>query len=1202
MKIKSSKVNVLILPLILALASLSVSAGEKVLMKANFSSGATGWKMNKKATLSDISRTKGAKSLVIHQENDDDAKSSWTSPPMKNPGVPIKVSFWTADNYTKCPDFTYAAQAAIVNLDKKGKTSRVDSIIFANWDANQKQYIWGKLLPEGLVWKYHEAVYTPKGDTFQFQFSWKQAMARGDCYLTDLMITTGSSAKKKEPQIQLNEKKKSPITLEISTPVSGNLFYKEQALRFEILLYSTDGKPLLALPKKGQLVYEIRDFEKHLLAHGVKDLAGMKPVTAKNFYKSIPGKTRAHNLHKKIIVNTPAVREAGRLYFITVKYLNKAKKIVASDTVTYGVVDPLHLSPKEKGKSNFAMRWPQAPFKTSLAIKGRTESINNKMGVHWDRIIDYHAGKGIWHIVQPKFPGPFTFKEKLPEFPLITFCPNMEQMRGRQGAYFLSLVPKGALLDDPLKSGKKMYDLDAYVQYILAFIRHNRKTVKRVLPTGLERHIDGHTAILHRKAYAAIKKEFPDVQVGMMLYSLSSTPSAEVDWFFKEKLYECTDYINTHSYTSSFDWRQWKRIQDFYAKELKRPAPMLTNTECYKVASLDQVTKGVASIAFHLDALAHGMTHIHYFNHIRGGSKASGGWIKDQPNLRGPAKGQHFLFVQRVDRPRVSEAISDAGWGHGYYHEKGRRTTVMPMLHTMTYHNMVKNFDLTVHRETLHPTPESVAYVFDKKDSTRIAMWLEIPVKSQTFLIKGNTPFIAQDFFGTSRTITPLDGLSLITIDDKPITLIFPKRIEKIDIKVVDAGLALKTLAAGGKGDIKVLLPALFAKNQSVTLSCSVDSTWPQVKKTALKLKKGVDLSLSIPVSLHASREPGQHTLLGTLKSGKNTFGLLHTPLVIASALSLELEGVPLTAGTQPGIKVTLRNNTSQVREGVVSWKDDIFSTGFRDKSQEKSIRIKPNDTAAVFFPVNRQRINMTATYTIKIDYKGRSGGKLEKTEFVSFRATEKAPGKITIDGDLSEWNLEKLTPVPFGRGFTLYPGGVKHKGPEDTNARLYTLWDNENIYLALVVSDDVSVVRANTASIWVDDNIMLGLYPWGWKKGGMFNQGFYRSHLGPCKDGTARIFRLGAASGGSMDVKDASIAVKRTKTGYVYEWSYPKKLVSPLDLRPGSRYRLSLTLFDRDDPNPKGTRLLTHGVMLGGFNVNTNSDIGQWPEFVLTK
>jgi hypothetical protein len=59
------------------------------------------------------------------------------------------------------------------------------------------------------------------------------------------------------------------------------------------------------------------------------------------------------------------------------------------------------------------------------------------------------------------------------------------------------------------------------------------------------------------------------------------------------------------------------------------------------------------------------------------------------------------------------------------------------------------------------------------------------------------------------------------------------------------------------------------------------------------------------------------------------------------------------------------------------------------------------------------------------------------------------------IDGDLSDWNLEAMTPAVLDVGEQLFSGQDTWANPEDCSGEFYLLWDDENIYMAVVVKDE---------------------------------------------------------------------------------------------------------------------------------------------------
>ncbi len=74
------------------------------------------------------------------------------------------------------------------------------------------------------------------------------------------------------------------------------------------------------------------------------------------------------------------------------------------------------------------------------------------------------------------------------------------------------------------------------------------------------------------------------------------------------------------------------------------------------------------------------------------------------------------------------------------------------------------------------------------------------------------------------------------------------------------------------------------------------------------------------------------------------------------------------------------------------------------------------------------------------------------------------------IDGDLNDWNLEAMTPAILDVAGQLNSGQASWDSPEDLSGQFYLLWDDENIYIAVVVKDDVLSNNKTGANIWNAD------------------------------------------------------------------------------------------------------------------------------------
>ena len=64
-----------------------------------------------------------------------------------------------------------------------------------------------------------------------------------------------------------------------------------------------------------------------------------------------------------------------------------------------------------------------------------------------------------------------------------------------------------------------------------------------------------------------------------------------------------------------------------------------------------------------------------------------------------------------------------------------------------------------------------------------------------------------------------------------------------------------------------------------------------------------------------------------------------------------------------------------------------------------------------------------------------------------------KAPEGVTIDGDLSEWNTSSPAQLNALEQVVRDPG--QWTGAEDISLDIYTMWDEENLYIGATVTDD---------------------------------------------------------------------------------------------------------------------------------------------------
>jgi hypothetical protein len=76
------------------------------------------------------------------------------------------------------------------------------------------------------------------------------------------------------------------------------------------------------------------------------------------------------------------------------------------------------------------------------------------------------------------------------------------------------------------------------------------------------------------------------------------------------------------------------------------------------------------------------------------------------------------------------------------------------------------------------------------------------------------------------------------------------------------------------------------------------------------------------------------------------------------------------------------------------------------------------------------------------------------------------------IDGDLSDWKLQAMTPAVLDVKEQVYTG--TWSGPGDCSGEFYMLWDDKYIYMAVVVKDDKLSMNKTGGDIWNADCIEI--------------------------------------------------------------------------------------------------------------------------------
>jgi len=182
------------------------------------------------------------------------------------------------------------------------------------------------------------------------------------------------------------------------------------------------------------------------------------------------------------------------------------------------------------------------------------------------------------------------------------------------------------------------------------------------------------------------------------------------------------------------------------------------------------------------------------------------------------------------------------------------------------------------------------------------------------------------------------------------------------------------------------------------------------------------------------------------------------------------------------------------------------------------------------------------------------------------------------VDGHLSDWHLGDSIDLNRNTAFS-FSGRID--SPSDLSAIIRSSWDDQTVYFAIQVSDDVIVT--DSTDVWRDDGVELGLdgahdqYPWGWD------------------DHQYTVVADGRKSDRGVPTSDIVAAIVQYQGGYNMEIAIPISKLIPGTPVSGTVMGFTVGLHDDDDGGNWDAYLIWEGT-------NTSSSPEQFGSLVFSE
>lgn len=288
------------------------------------------------------------------------------------------------------------------------------------------------------------------------------------------------------------------------------------------------------------------------------------------------------------------------------------------------------------------------------------------------------------------------------------------------------------------------------------------------------------------------------------------------------------------------------------------------------------------------------------------------------------------------------------------------------------------------------------------------------------------------------------------------------------------------------------------------------------------------------------------------LESSINS-GTMHVP---------PLEIVPALASGK-SVKVGLFNKVFAPVSGTLTLS---VSNGWMLSDKSAVFKAVPiNGKSELLFPLTHESGSFPDSLTVKADVVTDKGNKLSSSARIDIVWVPETAKKITLDGDLSEWPGK---PLKLSQESIMPPDVLNAKiwkGEKDFSVNFYRAWDNENLYLAFEVFDDIHYLVDSGRLIYKGDCIQIGIDPKNDSAPGEeYNDGDFEFGLAMTPKGPQSYCWVP----GPDALKSLRYAVKRYSGRTVYEAAIPWRTLAIPDISAGSIFKMGFVVFDKDGAN----------------------------------
>ena len=442
--------------------------------------------------------------------------------------------------------------------------------------------------------------------------------------------------------------------------------------------------------------------------------------------------------------------------------------------------------------------------------------------------------------------------------------------------------------------------------------------------------------------------------------------------------------------------------------------------------------------------------------------------------------------------------------------------------------------------------PEVRSYLFRYTvDKTPVrVVWATRPAN---VAFASDKPLVVTDMMGEDRTIHPIAGKVHLGLGESPVYV-----HGDIGVLAEETTFAV-TVPAEAQLDDALPVEASMHADTGVAVEWTLAAG--ASKLSGSSLKDGTKLELVLPAP-HMPALGERWTPYEIRQGDKIVFAgaaltQLRSPLVLAEFPHHTDAGNIVAKLRNPSLSAAVTLQSATLRIGQT----DIAEIPSRTIAAGATFEISLHVAAATPWTIQPAILNLVLRDAPPVKWTGE----------ISYNPI--ARRTIKVDGDLSDWQnipAADLSKCPY------FKIGAPRTGDDDLSGTLQLCRDDDNLYFAAHIVDDVFSQEHTGTNVWKGDNIQIGLAaasPWiGGDGSGWAHQelGLSLTPLGP------QFYRFGGLGESGLR-KNIPLVVKRDGAVTLYECAIPWKEVGMAAPAPGKLLSFGAYINDSDGHGRKG-------------------------------